>query len=141
MPALSERIALLQTHPLHRAMGVTQIEAEAGRASLQIVVGDAAVNPRGALHGGVIYTLCDLACYAALSSELGEGEDAATTDLHVSVMRAARAGESIRVLASVLKRGRNVAFLQSDVQDAQGQLLARASVTKSILKKREPSHA
>lgn len=86
-------------------------------------------------HGGVVYTVCDMACYAALLGELADGENAATHDIHVSVMRAARVDDRVRFISRVIRRGRNIAFTEAEARCGE-DLLARASVTKSILRPR-----
>lgn len=132
MTPLEKLLPLVTQHPLHRAMGVTTIDAADGRAQLEIVVAGDTVNPAGVFHGGVAYCLCDMACYAALLSVLKGDENAVTHDIHVSMLRGARIGDRVRFSARVLKRGRNVAFMEAEAHCGD-QLMARATVTKSIL--------
>lgn len=132
MSALERLLPAMLDHPLHRAMGVERIDVDSDGARIDIVVGAGAVNPAGLFHGGIVYTVCDMACYAALLALLEEGENAATHDIHVSVLRAARAGDCVRFTGRVLRRTRNVAFLEAEAR-SNGELLARAAVTKSIL--------
>ncbi|TXH03750.1 MAG: PaaI family thioesterase [Nevskiaceae bacterium] len=134
-PQAAAILAAIESHPLHRFMGVDKIDAGDGIATIEIVVSEATVNARGAFHGGVAYTLCDMACYAALIGQLAEGENAATHDLHVSLLRAAQHGDRIVTTGRVIKRGRNVAFMEAAMH-CKGELLARATVTKSILRPR-----
>lgn len=132
MSSLSQRLDQVQAQPLHRVLGIGAITATDGRASFDLTVGTHSANPRGALHGGVIYALCDVAAYAALLSLLADDEDAVTHDLHVSLLRPAQTGECVQFSAQVLRRGRSLAFI--DAQALRGDtLLASARVTKSIL--------
>ena len=133
MRSIRDVLAAVESHPLHRYIGVETIHAAQGRAHFEITVGSNTVNTYGAFHGGVVYTLCDMACYAALMSELAEGEDAVTHDIHVSLLRAAKIGDRIRFQGKVIKRGRNLGFMESEAYLGE-QLIARATVTKSILK-------
>lgn len=135
MSTLQELLKGIAQHPLHRYMGVEQIDAADGESTIAISVGEHAVNARGAFHGGVAYTLCDMACYAALLSELAENENAATHDIHVSLLRAAKLGDRVVTTGKVIKRGRNIAFMEAEIR-CEGELLARATVTKSILQAR-----
>ena len=128
----AEKISFIENHPLHRYMGVEKIHAAQGKATIELTVNENSVNPLGMFHGGVVYTLLDMGCYSALVSELPDHEGAATHDIHVSVMSAAKLGERVTVTAQVLKRGRNVAFMEAQLHGG-GKLLARATVTKSIL--------
>lgn len=123
----------LLDHPLHRMMGVRSIEAGDGRSQIEIEVGPDMVNLAGMFHGGIVYTVCDMACYAALLSALDEGENAATHDIHVSLMKAARIGDRVRFSGRLLRRGRALAFMEAEAHCGE-QLLARATVTKTILR-------
>lgn len=133
MSPLDQYLPQMLQHPLHRAMGVRDIRVEPGRAVLEVKVDEQMVNPAGMFHGGIVYTLCDMVCYAALVAQLKPGENAATHDLHVSVMKAARIGDTVRFEGRVLRAGRSVAFMESQALLGD-QLLARATVTKSILR-------
>lgn len=133
MRSISDVLAAVESHPLHRAMGVEKIHAQDGKSHLEITVNGNSVNPRGAFHGGVVYTLCDMACFTALASVLADDEDAVTIDIHVSVIRAAKLGDRVKITGRVLKRGRNVGFMESEAYLGE-QLIARATVTKSIIK-------
>lgn len=132
-PWQQEILHSVENHPLHRMMGVEKIDSANGSASIAITVGENAVNARGAFHGGIAYTICDMACYAALLGVLAEGENAATHDIHVSLMRAAKRGDRIVTSGKVIKRGRNLAFMEAEMHCGD-QLIARATVTKSILR-------
>lgn len=129
---MSDRLAAVRALPLHRDLGVTGIEAADGVATLCFTVNRYTVNPAGALHGGVLYTLCDVAAYSALLSRLPEDREAVTHDLHVSVMRSAVEGAAVEVTARVRRLGRSIAFI--DVEASAGErLLATARVTKSLI--------
>lgn len=129
---MSDRLAAVRALPLHRDLGVTGIESADGAATLHFTVNSYAVNPAGALHGGVLYTLCDVAAYSALLSQLPMDREAVTHDLHVSVMRAAGEGEAVVVSARVRRLGRSIAFI--DVEAHAGErLLATARATKSLI--------
>jgi uncharacterized protein (TIGR00369 family) len=138
MRSIRDVLAAVESHPLHRYIGVETLHAEQGHSSFEIIVGSNTVNTYGAFHGGVVYTLCDMACYVALMSELGEGEDAVTHDIHVSLLRATKIGDRIRFQGKVIKRGRNLGFMEAEAYLGE-QLIARAAVTKSILQPKPPT--
>lgn len=129
---LEQSLSFITHHPLHRAMGVEFVQAGDGQSQLAVTVSADLTNASGMFHGGVVYTVCDMACYLALMSQLEPGESAATHDIHVSVMRAARLGDRVIFSGRLLKRGRAVAFMESEARCGDS-LLARATVTKSIL--------
>jgi len=133
--SLEQFLPYVMNHPLHRAMGVERIEAANGRSRIEIDVGPGMVNAAGMFLGGNVYTICDMACYAALLSELPEGENAVTHDIHVSLMRGAKAGDRVVFSGRVIRRGRSIAFLEAEARVGD-DVVARATVTKSILKPR-----
>lgn len=133
MSPLDRLLPFVLQHPLHRMMGVETIDAVDGQASLEIEVTAERVNAAGMFHGGLVYTLCDMACYAALLTQLEDGENATTHDLHVSLLRAARLGDRVRFVGRVLRKGRSLAFLEAEAWQGE-QRIARATVTKSILR-------
>ncbi|MCK5769017.1 PaaI family thioesterase [Algiphilus sp.] len=129
---MNARLDRVRALPLHRDLGVQRITSDGGSATLHFTVTDYTVNPAGALHGGVLYTLCDVCAYAALLGVIDDTQEAVTHDLHVSVMSAARLGDEVVVSASVVKRGRSVCFL--DVVARVGdRVIATARVTKSLI--------
>jgi len=129
---VSDRLKNLINLPLHQYLGVVDITSNEGSGVLTAKVNENTTNPLGVYHGGVTYTLCDVCAYAGMLSLLGDDEDAVTHDMHVSIMRSARAGEDVVFKSTVLKKGRNLCFM--DVEAKSGEkTLARARITKSIL--------
>ena len=100
---MNARLDRVRALPLHRDLGVQRITSDDGSATLHFTVTDYTVNPAGALHGGVLYTLCDVCAYAALLGVIDDTQEAVTHDLHVSVMSAARLGD---VAAWMVRNGR-----------------------------------
>lgn len=125
------KIEAVRQLPLHRHLGVNGLEAADGRSELWLTVGEASTNPAGVLHGGVAYLLCDVAAYTALLSVLEDGVEAATHDIHVSVIAPASPGERIRFRGQVVHRGRRLAFTEAAAH-AGDRLLATARVTKTV---------
>ncbi len=124
-------LAALMQFGLHRDMGINFHLAHDGRSHLSFTVTPAMLTLAPALHAGYLYTACDLASYAALTSLLRHDEAGMTHDLHVSVMRSAGANDLIDIHAQVVKHGRTLAFIDARAQ-AGDRLLATARVTKSL---------
>ena len=117
--------------PLHRHLGVTDLTASDGRSELWLTVDEASTNPAGVLHGGVLYMLCDVASYTALLSVLDHAREAATHDIHVSVMAPATPGERVRFCGRVVQQGKRLVFTEAEAR-AGDRLLATARVTKTV---------
>ncbi len=118
--------------PLHKQLGIESIQSESGQASFSITLNEHGLNPRGSLHGGIVYLLCDVCAYSALVSVLDQDKDGVTHDIHVSVMRPASLGDFLEVKAKVQRLGRRLAFIDSEVF-VREKMIASARVTKSII--------
>ncbi|ERJ20473.1 Putative esterase protein [Salinisphaera shabanensis E1L3A] len=129
---MDQRLEQVIAHPLHQHLGIETIESESGKARLSIVVGDNVINPAGVFHGGVLYLLCDVCAYAGLLSQLGAHTEAVTHDIHVSVMRGARAGEVVVFESNPVRVGRRIAFIDVSAR-VDERLIASARVTKTLL--------
>ncbi|MBN1092227.1 PaaI family thioesterase [Blastococcus sp. TML/M2B] len=102
-------------------------------AGIWFPVDGPAQNQVGVLHGGVIYTLMDVAGFLALLPSLSDEEHAVTHDLTVSLMRPVAAGKRVDLTGTVLRRGRAVAFLRAEAT-VDGEVVAAAQVTKSVVR-------
>lgn len=119
-------------HPLHQSLGITTIESEEGNGRLTITIGDSALNPFGALHGGVLYLLCDVCAYAGLLSVMDSHTQAVTHNIHISIMKSAKLGDNVDVSSQLIKKGKNLCFI--DVKaSVSGHVIATANVTKSLI--------
>jgi uncharacterized protein (TIGR00369 family) len=127
-----ERFDRATSVPLLRFLGVDPVDPADPAAGLEFTVTDAAVNAVDALHGGAISTVLDVAAYLALLPRLEEGEEAITHALFVSYLRRAAVGDALRASGSVVRRGRQLAFVAAELR-ADERLLAAAQFTKSIV--------
>lgn len=82
-------------------------------------------NPQGSLHGGVLATAMDISMGHLLERTSGAG---ATLEMKVQYL-APVTGGVVRCEGSFLKRGRKLAFLQSEARSATGELVAHATAT------------
>lgn len=127
-----ERIDAVFRLPLHQFVGVRDIQASEGRSRVLLEVEDNAINPASMLHGGVVYTLCDVAAYTALLSILPTDREAVTHNIAISILRPAKYGARIVFTAEVVKLGRTLCFIQVKACE-DDTIIASASVTKSII--------
>lgn len=126
-------------HPFHKACELALIHAEQGRAEVSFKVNDFTVNPQGALHGGIIYALIDVACFFAVVPTLAPDQHPVSIETHVSILRAATLGETITITAWIDRVGRTLAAMRAEVfanNGTQKRLIATGNVTKSILQGR-----
>lgn len=79
-------------------------------------------------HGGVILTLLDHSCGAALTHGSGKelGKAAVTISLSASFMRTSQSG-TLFGIGRCIKRGRSIAFCEAVVENEDGEIIAKAS--------------
>jgi uncharacterized protein (TIGR00369 family) len=99
-----------------------------------------AIQPRhlqqdGYVHAGVQATVADHTAGAAAATLIREGQMVLTAEFRISLLRAAR-GERLRCTARVLKPGRQLTVVESEVfciaADVE-QLVSKATVTLAIV--------
>lgn len=123
-------------HPFHRACGLELLSAADGEAQVTIAMNEFTLNPQGALHGGVLYAFVDVACFFAAVTRLESDQHPVSIETHVSLLRAARDGDQLRIRAWVDRQGRTLAAMRAEViaqRQGETRLIATGNVTKSIL--------
>jgi uncharacterized protein (TIGR00369 family) len=117
-------------------LGIEVEAAGEGWVRLRVPVRDGLRNAAGApVHGGVLATLVDAAVGGALGtygSAAAGGVDQATLDLNVSFVGAAR-GDALLAEGKIIRRGRTIAFGETRVTDATGNLVAIGRATYMVL--------
>jgi uncharacterized protein (TIGR00369 family) len=85
-------------------------------------------NPMGTLHGGIYCDLADATMGFAYGATLAEGETFTTVELKINFLRAVYKS-TLTAEARVVKGGRQVGYIECDVKDSTGKLVARAAST------------
>src|SRR5262245_43458629 len=124
--------------PIARLLGFVLKSIEPGRAVFELEAGEAHHNPMGTLHGGVYCDLADAAMGYAYASTLGEGESFTTVELKINFLQAVRKA-TLTAEARVVKAGSSLGYVECDVKDQTGKLVARASSTCMKLREARPS--
>jgi uncharacterized protein (TIGR00369 family) len=107
---------------------------EPGRAVFELEADARHHNPMGTLHGGVYCDLADAAMGMAYAATLAEGESFTTVELKINFLRAVRAG-TLTAEAKVVKAGASIGYVECEVKDQEGWLVAKAANTCLKLKK------
>jgi uncharacterized protein (TIGR00369 family) len=106
-------------------------EASHGRVTIGWEARAEHLNLQGLVHGGVLATLLDTAMGLALRSALDPGRRHVTIEMGVHYLRPAHPGR-LRAHGRVVRIGREIAFAEAEVVDAQDRPLARATGTFSV---------
>lgn len=119
-------------------IGLEFTDVGEGWARGELTVGDELTNPYGTLHGGVPYAMADTTMGAALQSELEPGAQCATIEIKMSYLEPVAEG-TIACETSLVRRGRSIAFLESEIttddgatDDESSKVVARATGSFTI---------
>jgi uncharacterized protein (TIGR00369 family) len=121
--------------PLLGQLGLSFAEYGEGWTAAAWKPTDLACNPLGGVHGGVFGIVHDAAMNFALNSALESGDRAATLDVSYSMLRPAEAGTSLAVRGEVVRLTQQVAYVESQVRDADGETVSKASGTFLVRRK------
>lgn len=92
-------------------------------------------NHDGAIQGGFICGMLDAAMAHAVFCLLGERAIVATLEIKVSYLEVCRPG-ALFARGTVIRNGKSVTFLEAELRDAGGKLLATASSTARVIRKK-----
>ncbi len=120
--------------PVARLLGLVMTAIEPGRAVFELQAEERHHNPLGTLHGGVTCDLADAAMGWAYGATLAEGETFTTIELKINFLRAVRQAK-LTAEARVVKAGSTLGYVECEVKDEQGRLIAKAASTCLKLRK------
>lgn len=112
------------------------VEESTGRLVVEMDNQPELTNVRGALQGGLLATLIDIAAGRAAMAAAPDGLGTATADMNVRFLAPIIAGPA-RAEAQVVRSGRRSIVVQCDVHDVgAGRLAATASLSFAVLEPR-----
>jgi uncharacterized protein (TIGR00369 family) len=121
--------------PHNRALGLELLELDNSKARGRLPWAEHFVgNPEtGVIHGGVITSILDACCGAAVFQALAEPTPIATLDLRIDYMKPATPKTDVLMVARVTKVTRNVAFVRATAyHDDENDPIAMATATFMI---------
>ena len=106
-----------------------------GKCAVKVTLGEPECNHANTMHGGFGAMLVDNVTSLTLLTEdeasvLGIG--GVSVDMHITYLQAAKLGQEVTMEASLVKQGRNLAFTEARLYDAERNLLLTGSHTKFI---------
>jgi uncharacterized protein (TIGR00369 family) len=104
-----------------------------GHSMATMETGPHHANPMKTLHGGILCDLTDAAMGVAFASTLGPGESFTTVELKINFFRPVW-NSQLRAEGKVVRRGKIIGYVESDVTDEKGRLVAKASCTCLVLR-------
>lgn len=105
---------------------VLEVDQPAGRVRMSFQIDERFCNPRGTVQGGIVSALLDDASAFAGIVALGEPGFIASMEIKTSFLSAAMPG-TLYAEGRCLKMGRSSCFLEADLTDSEGLLIAKLS--------------
>lgn len=108
------------------------IDVDAMRVSVAFNASEQLCNKWGGLQGGMVAAMLDEAMAIVVGLSLEWGQISPTLEMKTSFIAAARPGRILGA-AWVIRRGKSVAFAESELKAEDGTLLATGSSTMSFV--------
>ncbi len=120
-PIPPELSASIQREPWAHALGVEYLELKRGYCRVALNLKPQMLNYQGSPHGGVIFSLADIAFGAACNSH---GEPAVALSMTISFLAAVPANSRLIAEGRERKQGRRAGFYDITVSTDDGVLVA-----------------
>lgn len=119
--------------PVARLIGFEAKEIADGRAIVTLAAGRQHANPMGTLHGGILCDIADAAMGMAFASTLAPDESFTTVELKINFFRPVWEAR-LRAEGKVVRRGSTVGYVECEITDEDGRLVAKAASTCMALR-------
>lgn len=125
-------MSLVRFHepPFAEHLGLRTIREEGDEPEVLMPFMPALQNRKGDIHGGAIASLVDNAM--GIAARIGLDRDAAASTLSMTVNFLSPARGDLRCIARCTKKGRTIRFVECEVLDRQGEVVATAVATFKI---------
>ena len=114
--------------PIARLIGFEAKDIADGRATVVLAAGPQHANPMGTLHGGILCDIADAAMGIAFASTLAPDESFTTVELKINFFRPVWTGRLLAE-AKVVRRGKTMGYVECEIVDDTGRLVAKAAST------------
>ena len=108
----------------HNHIVVTEVGE--GTSVVEVEMTQDAMNPLGMAHGGLIFSMCDVA--TGVAARTG-GRITVTLDSNIHFLRRAKDTEKLVARGRVVKEGRTTGLVTAEVFDDTDKLIATADMT------------
>jgi uncharacterized protein (TIGR00369 family) len=123
-----------EVNPLLEFIGIDIDHLSEEKAILILPLRREFLQGAGVVGGGILATLADEAMGHIVAANLTDEQTAATIEMNITYLKSVTSGE-IRAEASLVKKGRSIISLQSDILNESGELVAKASGSFLIINK------
>ncbi|MEO8303764.1 MAG: PaaI family thioesterase [Betaproteobacteria bacterium] len=113
--------------PYAELLGIRRVAVETGHVTAGLTITPELANSWHVAHGGAIMSLLDVTCGMSAKSLDPHANGATTVELKVNFLASAT-GEVVAE-GRARKAGRSLVFVEGEVRDAAGHMLAKATGT------------
>jgi len=129
---VGERERLFRNAPFYRSIGIELKYMKNGKAEIVLPFDKKLTHEYGLIQGGVIVTLADAACAAAVLSILDGDKEIVSVSLSVNFIKSV--DEDMTSEAEIVHKGRTTAVADCSVYSKSGKLIAKVTDTFMIIK-------
>lgn len=105
-------------------------DTDDGTATIVLPMHENSLNRWGGAHGGILFSLCDVAAGMAIMSL--RQEMVVTVNAHIDYLSGAAAGSTLTAVGRVDRLGGKLAFCSAEVTDETGKAVVQASCVMSF---------
>src|SRR5688572_3497967 len=106
-------------------LGFRLVEREDGRAVVEVCVEERHANTMGIAHGGLLTSVMDTACGAAVARQPSiDGRPVSTVSIQVSYVGPTFVGDTLRVTARRRGQGRRLITCDVEAANERGEVVA-----------------
>jgi uncharacterized protein (TIGR00369 family) len=116
----------------HLGLDLLAVDKDNGIVEMAFNASDQLCNKWGGIQGGNVAAMLDDAMAFAVGLNLDWGQISPTLEIKVSMLSPARPGRLLSV-GRVIRRGKSVGFIEGELYDAEGRLLATGSSTANFV--------
>ena len=113
--------------------GMKLVELREGYAKVELIIGENSINYMGSMHGGLLYTMADVAADTAMAFC---GRQVVTLSAATECIKAAFSGKVIAE-GKVIASGKTFGRCEVEVHSEDGTLYSKSHVTMFITDKAE----
>ena len=112
----------------------TKAEINTGHAVVELEIREDHLSPAGRVHGGVMSSLFDYACGAAVFTTLENEDFCSTVELKINYLKPANLGDGLRAETDVVFRGKRLSVVHGRLYRKQDStLIAMVTATFNIV--------
>lgn len=125
-PLTTHTMSRFEDNPFLHSLGATIESWEDDRVVIRMALQPHHLNRQGALQGGVVCALLDVACgYAGIDPNNIERAHSVTISLAINFIGSVTSGD-VLAIGTITGRGRKIYFSQADIRTPDDRILATA---------------